>query len=404
MFPTRARLFSVKGVCLSKSTIERGHDFTRSHGKLFFLSNAVHLQNKQPLRLGKPLMSSMMGMPILKVMQRFGLHGKSYFKQTFHQYGNAPSQGTQSGFFFAQYLKLPGTSLNRVTLFKRFLSPLAFLAKRSVFNGSNFSRLNRFGNPSSYSRNGNHNNNNSIKNMTIFGLIFMGTTFFATPYLFQYVPVFTYFQKNPQAMVWSIIGINALVFALWQFPRNWYFLRRYFMLEKDAIFSKWSLIGSAFSHQEIWHIGANMLCLWSFGFGLANMLGSAGFFSLYMNSLMLSSLFSLWYPRIMKLMIRGPSLGASGALFGVFGAFAYMFPHAKIMLFVFPIPGGAWVAFLGGALWNLAGCVFRWGTFDYAAHLGGSLMGLAYGYYFQEIIRKKRAQQSRKITSLRDLF
>ncbi|KAL6949112.1 rhomboid protein 1 [Hanseniaspora vineae] len=382
MFPTRTRLFNAKSVTLAKSTVAKGHNFTKDHGKLFFLSNAVHLQNKQPLRLSKPLMSSVMGIPVMKVVQRFGLHGKHYFKQTFQHYG-------------------ANTNQRGLTLFKKLLSPATFSTKRSVFSGSNFSRLNRFGNPSYYSRGG---NNNSVKNITIFGLIFMGVTFFATPYLFQYVPGFTYFQKNPQAMVWSIIGINALVFALWQFPRNWYFLRRYFLLEKDAIFSKWSLIGSAFSHQEIWHIGANMLCLWSFGFGLANMLGSAGFFSLYMNSLMLSSLFSLWYPRIMRLMIRGPSLGASGALFGVFGTFAYLFPHAKIMLFVFPIPGGAWVAFLGGALWNLAGCVFRWGTFDYAAHLGGSLMGLAYGYYFQEIIRKKRAQQPKRITSLRDLF
>lgn len=162
--------------------------------------------------------------------------------------------------------------------------------------------------------------------------------------------------------------------------------------------SKWAIVGSAFSHQEFWHLGMNMLALWSFGTSLASILGTANFFSLYMNSAIAGSLFSLWYPRIAKLMMIGPSLGASGALFGVFGSFAYLFPQAKILLFVFPIPGGAWVAFLGSVAWNLAGCVLRWGSFDYAAHLGGSLMGIAYGWYISTLMKKRRERRIKSVS------
>lgn len=123
------------------------------------------------------------------------------------------------------------------------------------------------------------------------------------------------------------------------------------------------------------------------------MLGASNFFSLYMNSAIAGSLFSLWYPKLARLAIVGPSLGASGALFGVLGCFSYLFPHAKILLFVFPVPGGAWVAFLASVAWNAAGCALRWGSFDYAAHLGGSMMGVLYGWYISKAVEKQRQRR-----------
>lgn len=161
------------------------------------------------------------------------------------------------------------------------------------------------------------------------------------------------------------------------------------------MYSSWSVIGSAFSHQEFWHLGVNMLALYSFGTSLAGMLGASNFTQLYLNSAAIASLASIAYPIIFKIPVTAPSLGASGALFGVFGAFSYLVPTAKIMLFVFPIPGGAWVAFLGSAVWNAAGCFMRWGSFDYAAHLGGSIAGVAYGWYFSKKFREARERRLR---------
>lgn len=87
-----------------------------------------------------------------------------------------------------------------------------------------------------------------------------------------------------------------------------------------------------------------------------------------------------------KLFAIDPSLGTSSALFCVFGYFSYLIPDAKILLFIFPVPGGAWIAFLASVVWIAAGCVLRYGSFDYAAHLGGSAISVLYGWLIQKEI------------------
>ncbi|SCV03099.1 LAMI_0H05468g1_1 [Lachancea mirantina] len=277
---------------------------------------------------------------------------------------------------------------------RRFsISRASSFLRRSMNNGSDtrYARLNRF---QQFGQD-REQPNNSLRNLTLFGLGIMGATFFVTPSLFDHVPPFTYFKSHPTHLVYGILGINCVVFGLWHVPKYWRFLQRYMLLEKGSSASKWSLIGSAFSHQEVWHLGMNMLALWSFGTSLATLIGPANFFSLYLNSAIAGSLFSLWFPRIAKISMMAPSLGASGALFGLFGCFSYLIPHAKIMLFVFPIPGGAWLSFLGLMAWNMAGCVLRWGSFDYAAHLGGSVLGILYGWLISEKIKRERAKRMR---------
>lgn len=258
-----------------------------------------------------------------------------------------------------------------------------------------YTRLNRF---QQYNNDGNNGKDNSIRNVTIIGIASMVGIYFGSPYLFEYVPGFSYFKTHPKVFVYSLLGVNLAVYGLWQLPRCWGFMQKYMLLQKSRIPSNWSIIGSAFSHQEFWHLGMNMLALWSFGTSIASMLGTANFFSLYMNSAIAGSLFSIWYPRIARLALMGPSLGASGALFGVLGCFSYLVPHAQILLFVFPIPGGAWIAFLGSAAWNAAGCILRWGSFDYAAHLGGSAIGVLYGWYISKQVEKRRQERFERET------
>ncbi|SCV04313.1 LAME_0H17458g1_1 [Lachancea meyersii CBS 8951] len=335
------------------------NSFLTKRGKLFFLSNVIHTQLKPT-----PLQASL-------------------FSPLFNLKPNAKTV-VKSTRFFSQTSKIN-------------------FSWKDLFNGagnSRYARLNRFqqfqngGNRSTGSSFG----SNNLRNVTIAGVLFMGATFIGAPYLFQHIPPFTYFRSHPTHLVYGLLGVNCGIFALWHVPRYWRFLQRYMLLEKDHIYSKWSLVGSAFSHQEVWHLGMNMLALWSFGTSLATMLGPANFTSLYLNSAIFGSLFSLWYPHIARISMMAPSLGASGALFGVFGCFSYLIPQAKIMLFVFPIPGGAWIAFLGSMVWNAAGCALRWGSFDYAAHLGGSLAGIIYAYLITERVKKEKQRRMRRLS------
>lgn len=258
-----------------------------------------------------------------------------------------------------------------------------------------FNQLGRNG----YSRSEPNYNNvqNNIVKPFIFVTIFTVVSYFAMPYLFDYTPLAA-FKRNPQLLIWTIIGLNAVVFGLWQIRYSNAFLYKtlenYFIMDRSALtrHSNWSLILSSFSHQEPFHILVNMACLYSFSGSMISMLGVTGFTNLYLISGAWASFFSLAYSQIFRYF--GRSLGASGSISGVFTAFATMFPAAGISFFFIPIPGGASVAAGLFALYNVVGCVLRWGNFDYAAHLGGMWVGFLWGMFLKW--RAERDQEERR--------
>jgi membrane associated rhomboid family serine protease len=76
----------------------------------------------------------------------------------------------------------------------------------------------------------------------------------------------------------------------------------------------WRLLTSGFLHASLIHIGFNMLSLWFVGRSLEPAIGRAYFAAIYFTALLAGSFGALWFtPDV-------PTLGASGAIFGVFGA------------------------------------------------------------------------------------
>jgi membrane associated rhomboid family serine protease len=139
------------------------------------------------------------------------------------------------------------------------------------------------------------------------------------------------------------------------------------------------LVTSMFLHSGIAHIAGNMLFLWIFGDNVEDFFGHLPYLLFYLvcgiGAGLLHVLFNLHSPL--------PALGASGAISGVMGAYAVLYPRARVLTLVFvflvPIPAifilGYWflLQFLGGisALGAAAtGGVAWW------AHVGGFLMGL----------------------------
>ncbi|MDH6608706.1 membrane associated rhomboid family serine protease [Streptomyces sp. SAI-208] len=135
------------------------------------------------------------------------------------------------------------------------------------------------------------------------------------------------------------------------------------------------LVTSLFVHQEIWHIGFNMLSLWWLGGPLEAALGRARYLAVYLVSGLAGS--ALAY------LLAGPvtqTLGASGAIFGLFGATAVLMRRLNYDLR--PI-----IALL---VINLI-FTFGWSSISWQAHIGGLVAGLVTGYGMVHAPRERRA-------------
>jgi membrane associated rhomboid family serine protease len=139
------------------------------------------------------------------------------------------------------------------------------------------------------------------------------------------------------------------------------------------------LFSSMFLHGGLMHLLGNMLFLYIFGDNVEDAFGHIGYLFFYLlcgiGSGLIHVLFS-WGSGI-------PALGASGAISGVMGAYAALFPKHQILTFFFifliPVPAililGYWfvlqfVAGINGLGLTTAGGVAWW------AHIGGFLMGV----------------------------
>ncbi len=123
----------------------------------------------------------------------------------------------------------------------------------------------------------------------------------------------------------------------------------------------WQLITSAFTHVDVWHIGFNMLALWVLGPQLEAVLGRGRFLALYFLSALAGSTVVYWLGGESQL-----TLGASGAIYGLFGAYAVIVHKVggnlgsigallAVNLFItFAIPNISWQGHLGGFLGGLA--------------------------------------------------
>ena len=123
----------------------------------------------------------------------------------------------------------------------------------------------------------------------------------------------------------------------------------------------WRLITSAFAHSphQVMHIGFNMLALWMIGGYLEQMLGWGRYLALYLVSALAGAVTWLLFQPAMS---TTPLVGASGAVFGLFGALFVLNRHlgrdSSGMVAViginavlgFVIPNVAWQAHLGGLI------------------------------------------------------
>lgn len=153
-----------------------------------------------------------------------------------------------------------------------------------------------------------------------------------------------------------------------------------------------SLITSMFLHADILHLGLNMFFLLVSGDAVERELGSSRFLALYLAFGVIAGLFHSYLNSASVI----PTIGASGAIFGVLAAFAILFPFRWLLkLFGFiPIPLPAilfvFITILTETAYVSSGVVEN---VAHTAHVGGFLAGVFLTLLF---IPKKRVDQ--KIT------
>jgi len=145
---------------------------------------------------------------------------------------------------------------------------------------------------------------------------------------------------------------------------------------------EWRLFTALFLHGGLLHVGLNMFALYQAGQVVERLFGRAGFAVIYLGAGLVGNLASLWWR-------QGPvSVGASGAIFGVYGALL-----AYLMLQRGSVPGEVFREMRSGTLGFIGYSLFAGFSLpgiDNAAHLGGLAGGLLLGAAFAEPVTMSR--------------
>jgi membrane associated rhomboid family serine protease len=189
----------------------------------------------------------------------------------------------------------------------------------------------------------------------------------------------------------SLIAVNILIF-LYQATLNSY--------ELNTFVTQWGIVPdqmrglglltlftSMFLHGGWMHLLGNMLFLWVFGRNVEDLIGGPRFLAFYILCGIAAGIVQV----IVNAYSRIPTIGASGAIAGVMGAYLIKFPRTRIVtliivIFFFTtaeIPAAFillyWFAiqFFSG-VGSLATTNYSGGGVAYFAHIGGFLMGMLF--------------------------
>src|SRR6516162_11593699 len=142
-----------------------------------------------------------------------------------------------------------------------------------------------------------------------------------------------------------LIGINVAVFALEAVSGPGLLARfalwpigHFAVAQFDNLvgFEVWQLITCGFLHANFLHLAINMYALWMFGSDVERAVGPRHYLMLYFASLLSSSATQLLVVSMMTSTGVYPTVGASGAIFGILLAFAMLFPRRTIVLLIPP--------------------------------------------------------------------
>ena len=134
------------------------------------------------------------------------------------------------------------------------------------------------------------------------------------------------------------------------------------------------MFSSGFLHADNMHLFFNMLTLYFFAPIVVQYLGDLNFVIIYVISLVLGSLLSLYFH---KDEFHYSAVGASGAVTGILYAAILLEPGMSLYMFFIPIPIPAYIFGIGYLLYSIYGMKNRIGNIGHDAHFGGAIGGFA---------------------------
>ena len=149
-----------------------------------------------------------------------------------------------------------------------------------------------------------------------------------------------------------------------------------------------TILTAMFLHASILHLVGNMLFLWIFGDNVEEVLGTLRYILAYLICGVAGTVAQIAAAPNSLI----PTLGASGAIAGVMGAYIIWFPHNRVRVLFFnfltEMPAylviGAWILIQIAGGYGSIGHLGEVGGVAYLAHIGGAAAGLAVGLLFRD--------------------
>lgn len=203
------------------------------------------------------------------------------------------------------------------------------------------------------------------------------------------------FMSNFPPVIKNLVIINALMLLITLLTGDFMYEKFSLFYVESPFFKPYQFITHMFMHGDFIHLFFNMYTLVIFGIVLEQIWGSQKFFLYYMvTGLGAAALHTLVlyiqasslegaamagdFAAIesLKAIMSTPTVGASGAVYGVLLAYGMLFPNNVLQLLIPPVAIKAkWMVLIFGGLELVLGITNTGGNIAHFAHLGGMIFG-----------------------------
>ena len=211
-------------------------------------------------------------------------------------------------------------------------------------------------------------------------------------------------MANVPTAVKNIIIINALIMVMTALNKTFMYETFALCYPTSPFFHWWQPVTHMFMHGGFWHLFFNMYTLFIFGTVLERVWGTKKFLVFYFVTGLGAALIHTGVEWIqmqswlgaaadgspaalasIHAMKMTPTVGASGAIYGVLMGYAMLYPDSMLTLLFPPISLKAkWFVLIFAAIELLTGVTGTGGGIAHFAHLGGLIFGFALIWYWKK--------------------